>query len=28
VYRSFSSAEDFEREIEALRAHRKVTAPQ
>jgi transcriptional repressor NrdR len=24
VYRSFSSAEDFEREIEALRAHRKV----
>ena len=22
VYRSFSSAEDFEREIEALRAHR------
>jgi transcriptional repressor NrdR len=26
VYRSFESAEDFEREIEALRAHRKVTA--
>jgi transcriptional repressor NrdR len=25
VYRSFSSADDFEREIEALRAHRKVT---
>jgi len=24
VYRSFSSAEDFEREIEALRAARKV----
>ena len=24
VYRSFSSAEDFEREIEALRAHRTV----
>lgn len=24
VYRSFSSAEDFEREIEALRAHRAV----
>jgi len=24
VYRSFSSAEDFEREIEALRAHRKA----
>ena len=24
VYRSFSSAEDFEREIEAMRAHRKV----
>ena len=24
VYRSFSSADDFEREIEALRAHRKV----
>ena len=24
VYRSFSSAEDFEREIEALRAHREV----
>jgi len=24
VYRSFSSAEDFEREIEALRAHRSV----
>ncbi|ACC40444.1 membrane-associated regulatory protein [Mycobacterium marinum M] len=24
VYRSFSSAEDFEREIEALRAHRQV----
>ena len=27
VYRSFSSADDFEREIEALRAHRRVTAP-
>ena len=27
VYRSFSSAEDFEREIEALRAHRAVDAP-
>ena len=27
VYRSFSSAEDFEREIEALRAHRGVTSP-
>jgi transcriptional repressor NrdR len=27
VYRSFSSAADFEREIEALRAHRKVSAP-
>ena len=27
VYRSFSSADDFEREIEALRAHRKVSAP-
>ena len=26
VYRSFSSAEDFEREIKALRAHRKVPA--
>ena len=26
VYRSFSSAEDFEREIEALRAHREVDA--
>ena len=26
VYRSFSSAEDFEREIEALRAHRGVTS--
>ena len=26
VYRSFSSAEDFEREIEALRAHREVSA--
>jgi transcriptional repressor NrdR len=26
VYRSFSSAEDFAREIEALRAHRKVAA--
>ncbi|WP_343603103.1 transcriptional regulator NrdR [Mycobacterium sp.] len=26
VYRSFSSADDFEREIEALRAHRKVSA--
>lgn len=26
VYRSFSSAEDFEREIEALRAHRAVDA--
>jgi transcriptional repressor NrdR len=24
VYRSFTSAEDFEREIEALRAQRKV----
>jgi transcriptional repressor NrdR len=24
VYRSFSSADDFEREIEALRAHRKI----
>jgi transcriptional repressor NrdR len=27
VYRSFSSADDFEREIEALRAHRKVSTP-
>ncbi|EUA54728.1 putative transcriptional repressor NrdR [Mycobacterium xenopi 4042] len=27
VYRSFTSADDFEREIEALRAHRKVSAP-
>jgi transcriptional repressor NrdR len=27
VYRSFSSADDFEREIQALRAHRKVSAP-
>ncbi len=27
VYRSFSSAEDFEREIEALRAHREVGTP-
>ncbi|MFV0494415.1 transcriptional regulator NrdR [Mycobacterium sp.] len=27
VYRSFSSAADFEREIEVLRAHRKVPAP-
>ncbi|ORV98360.1 transcriptional regulator NrdR [Mycobacterium kyorinense] len=27
VYRSFSSTDDFEREIEALRAHRKVSAP-
>ena len=26
VYRSFSSAEDFEREIEALRAHRITTS--
>jgi transcriptional repressor NrdR len=26
VYRSFESAEDFEREIEALRAARKVPA--
>src|ERR1700734_1339971 len=26
VYRSFSSADDFEREIEALRAHREVSA--
>src|SRR5262249_19232117 len=26
VYRSFSSADDFEREIEALRAHRNVSA--
>jgi transcriptional repressor NrdR len=26
VYRSFTSAEDFEREIEALRAARKVPA--
>ncbi len=26
VYRSFESAEDFEREIKALRAHRKVPA--
>jgi len=26
VYRSFSSADDFEREIKALRAHRKVPA--
>jgi transcriptional repressor NrdR len=26
VYRSFSSAEDFEREIQALREHREVTA--
>lgn len=26
VYRSFSSAEDFEREIEALRAHRAVSS--
>ncbi len=24
VYRSFSSAEDFEREIQALRAHRQA----
>jgi transcriptional repressor NrdR len=27
VYRSFESADDFEREITALRAHRKVPAP-
>jgi len=27
VYRSFSSAEDFEREIEALRAHRGAGTP-
>ena len=27
VYRSFSSADDFEREIEALRAHRNVSTP-
>jgi transcriptional repressor NrdR len=27
VYRSFSSADDFEREIQALRAHREVSAP-
>jgi transcriptional repressor NrdR len=27
VYRSFSSADDFEREIEVLRAHRKVSTP-
>lgn len=27
VYRSFSSADDFEREIEALRAHRNVATP-
>jgi transcriptional repressor NrdR len=27
VYRSFESAEDFEREIKALRTHRKVPAP-
>jgi transcriptional repressor NrdR len=27
VYRSFSSAEDFEREIAALRQHRKVATP-
>ncbi len=27
VYRSFSSADDFEREIEALRAHRKLSTP-
>ena len=27
VYRSFSSAADFEREIEALRAHRQVGTP-
>ena len=27
VYRSFSSADDFEREIEALRAHPKVSTP-
>jgi transcriptional repressor NrdR len=26
VYRSFESAEDFEREIKALRTHRKVPA--
>src|SRR6202030_2406711 len=26
VYRSFSSADDFEREIEVLRAHRNVSA--
>jgi transcriptional repressor NrdR len=26
VYRSFSSAADFEREIEALRAHRGVSS--
>jgi transcriptional repressor NrdR len=26
VYRSFSSADDFEREIKELRAHRKVPA--
>jgi transcriptional repressor NrdR len=27
VYRSFSSADDFEREIEDLRKHRKVSTP-
>ena len=27
VYRSFSSADDFEREIEALRAHRESPQP-
>jgi transcriptional repressor NrdR len=27
VYRSFESADDFEREIKALRAHREVPAP-
>lgn len=27
VYRSFSSADDFEREIELLRSHRKVHSP-
>ena len=27
VYRSFSSADDFEREIEALRVHPKVSTP-
>ncbi|CKP39099.1 transcriptional regulator NrdR [Mycobacterium tuberculosis] len=26
VYRSFSSADDFAREIEALRAHRNLSA--